>query len=227
MNTARVHPIIHLAWLKSTCKFYSMRSKPPSSWLSRCCVTNLCIQVLCHKAQSAVWLLQFPRVRWTGEYYLYTGIVSFSHHVSCKTHELSVAYICTFPSPYNNFKCCSILQFLLSVDLVLCACTKQALFLVMSLWPISQPLDQLQLLQYSNLYYLHTRTKQALFLFPCHVSLTYEVQGCFQMDFLNTSISKCSWLVRSHSVWYCTNGLGMKLLISSSLSKINLFFQKT
>ena len=43
---------------------------------------------------------------------------------------------------------------------------------------------------YSNLYYLHECTKQALFLFPCHVSLTYEVQGCFLIDFLNTSNSK-------------------------------------
>ena len=38
---SRVHPIIHLAWLKSTCKFYSMRSKPSSPWLFRCCVTKL------------------------------------------------------------------------------------------------------------------------------------------------------------------------------------------
>ena len=45
----------------------------------------------------------------------------------------------------------AVLQSLLSANLVLCTCTKQALFLVMSLWPISQPLYQLQLLQYSEL----------------------------------------------------------------------------
>ena len=32
---------------------------------------------------------------------------SFPCHVNCKTHKLSVAYICTFSSSWSNFNCCS------------------------------------------------------------------------------------------------------------------------
>ena len=217
MNTARVHPIIHLAWLKSTCKFYSMRSKPSSSWLSRYCVTKL--KLLCGYS-SFQGFIELVSTVYTWALYLFP--IMWAARLINYLWPTYVHFPVLIPTSIVV-----VLQFLLSVDLVLCTCTKQALFLVMSLWPISQLLNQLQLLQYSKLYYLHECTKQVLFLFPYHVALAYEVQRCFQIEFLNTSISKCSWLVRSHLVWYRTNGLGKKLLISSSLSKINLFFLKT
>ena len=205
MNTARVHTSCMA--FKSTCKFYSMQSKPSSSWLSRCCVTKL--NPLCGYSSFQEFVELVSTV--------YTqALFLFPIMWAARLINYLCIYVCTFPSSYTNFKCCgtpistisqSGTMHMYQTGIVPCHVS-------LAHFPALRP-------TYSNLYHLHTPTKQALFLFPCHVSLTYEVQGCFLMDFLNTSISKCSWLVRSHSVWYRTNGLGTKLLISSSLSKIN------
>ena len=191
-----------------------MPSKPSSSWLSRCCVTKL--NLLCGYSSfqgfielvSTIYtqaLFLFP-IMWVARLinYLWPTYVHFP--VLIITSNVVV------------------LQFILSVDLVLCTSTKQALFLIMTLWL----LDQLQLLQYTPISTIYTCTNRycSFFLVMCLWHMKFK-GACFQIEFLNTSISKCSWLVRSHSVWYRTNCLGTKLLISSSLSKLNLFFQKT
>ena len=103
-----------------------MQSRPSSSWLSRCCVTKLnplCgyssfqefVELVCTIYTQALFL--FP-IMWVTRLinYLWPTYVHFP--VLIITSNVVV------------------LQFLLSVDLVLCPCTKQALFLVMSLWPL-------------------------------------------------------------------------------------------